>query len=634
MPNGTNRGRNIRSTLVIYGLLLLVIWLIIARLGGNNADLSTDYTYTDFSNDLMAGEVTSVEICQNTNVPTATVYVEFTNGKYIYFYAADVSDIISIYNEYQEYVESYNARIPQDAQLTLADYNLYDVEKESMWTYILPYLLIMVVVFLLMNVLLSRAAGGGAGGGGPMANFGKSRAKAYDENADKNKKRTFADVAGLQEEKEELEEIVEFLSNPEKFVRVGARIPKGVLLVGPPGTGKTLMARAIAGEADVPFFHMSGSDFVEMYVGVGASRVRDLFEQAKKNAPCIVFIDEIDAVARQRGSGLGGGHDEREQTLNQLLVEMDGFGVNEGIIVMAATNRVDILDRAILRPGRFDRQIGVNPPDVKGREEILAVHTKNKPLAQDVDLHEIARTTPGFTGADIENLMNESAICAAKGNRAYIMKEDINKSFIKLGVGGEKKSRLVPEEDRRITAYHESGHAILFHLLPHVGPVHIVSIIPTNTGAGGYTMPLPENDNVFTTRGKLIENIKVALGGRIAEEMILEDITTGATGDLKQASKYARAMVTKFGMSEKLGLINYEVENPDEVFVGRDIGKAKNFSDKTMATIDKEVKRIVDECYADARAILEANEAVLHKCANLLLEKERITREEFEALFE
>ena len=508
-------------------------------------------------------------------------------------------------------------------------YTLKDVTRDSVWiTTILPFGICLVIIIVIM-MMTNRQAGGG--GGAKMMNFGKSRAKLM--NGTQNPV-TFKDVAGLQEEKEELEEIVDFLKNPVKYTELGARIPKGVILTGPPGTGKTLLAKAVAGEAGVPFFSISGSDFVEMFVGVGASRVRDLFDEAKKNAPCIIFIDEIDAVARQRGTGLGGGHDEREQTLNQMLVEMDGFGVNEGIIVLAATNRVDILDHAILRPGRFDRKVFVNRPDVKGREEILKVHTKNKPLAEDVNLNDIARTTAGFAGADLENLMNEAAICAAKDNRAYIVKEDVDKSFIKVGIGGEKKSRLVPESERRITAYHESGHAILFHLLPHVGPVYTVSIIPTGTGAGGYTMPLPENDNVFMTKAKMLEDIKVSLGGRIAEELILEDITTGASQDIKQASQYARAMVTKYGMSEKLGLINYESDDQEEVFLGRDLGHAKNYSEKVAGTIDKEVKRIIDECYADARAILEAHEDILHKCAALLLEKERIDRAEFEALFD
>ena len=489
-------------------------------------------------------------------------------------------------------------------------------------------------VFLIgiwMFAMRRMGGGGGAGGGSNVFNVGRSKAQLFEKGTNRI---TFKDVAGQAAAKQEVQEIVDFLKQPQKYTELGGKIPKGALLVGPPGTGKTLLAKAVAGEADVPFFSISGSDFVEMFVGVGASRVRDLFDEAKKNAPCIIFIDEIDAVARQRGTGLGGGHDEREQTLNQLLVEMDGFGVNEGIIVLAATNRVDILDHAILRPGRFDRKVFVNRPDVKGREEILKVHTKNKPLAEDVNLNDIARTTAGFAGADLENLMNEAAICAAKDNRAYIVKEDVDKSFIKVGIGGEKKSRLVPESERRITAYHESGHAILFHLLPHVGPVYTVSIIPTGTGAGGYTMPLPENDNVFMTKAKMLEDIKVSLGGRIAEELILEDITTGASQDIKQASQYARAMVTKYGMSEKLGLINYESDDQEEVFLGRDLGHAKNYSEKVAGTIDKEVKRIIDECYADARAILEAHEDILHKCAALLLEKERIDRAEFEALFD
>jgi cell division protease FtsH len=446
-------------------------------------------------------------------------------------------------------------------------------------------------------------------------------------------KLTFDDVAGLKEEKEDLEEVVDFLRNPSKYLELGARIPKGILLVGPPGTGKTLLAKAVAGEAKVPFFSISGSDFVEMFVGVGASRVRDLFAEAKKNSPCIVFIDEIDAVARRRGSGLGGGHDEREQTLNQMLVEMDGFNVNEGIIVMAATNRVDILDPAILRPGRFDRKIAVTRPDVKGREDILKVHTKNKKLAEDIDLHEIARTTAGFAGADLENLMNESAINAAKESRKFIIKSDVDKAFIKVGIGTERKSRLVPEKERKITAYHEAGHAILFHVLEGVGPVYTVSIIPTGEGAAGYTMPLPENDNVFNTKGKILQDIKVSLGGRIAEEMIMDDITTGASQDIKQATAAARAMVVKYGMSEELGLINYETDNEEETFVGRDIGHRRMLGEATATAIDKEVKRIVDECYAEARSILEEHVDVLHKCAERLLEKERIDREEFESLF-
>ena len=611
-----------RSAVVIYAIILIVGFLLINKWLGGSSNVATNYSYTEFSADLNAGNIAAVDITQNTNVPTATVDVEFVSGKQLTFYAADVNEIIKIYNDYEAAVDKKNATASAKDQVKLAKYNLYDVQKESMLGMWIPYLIIMIIMVIIMTFMIGRIQGGGSGG--QMMNFGKSRAK---KNEDIGKTVTFKDVAGLDEEKEDLEEIVSFLKNPGRFVKVGARIPKGVLLVGPPGTGKTLMAKAVAGEAGVPFF-------VEMFVGVGASRVRDLFDEAKKNAPCIIFIDEIDAVARQRGTGLGGGHDEREQTLNQLLVEMDGFGVNEGIIVLAATNRVDILDHAILRPGRFDRKVFVNRPDVKGREEILKVHTKNKPLAEDVNLNDIARTTAGFAGADLENLMNEAAICAAKDNRAYIVKEDVDKSFIKVGIGGEKKSRLVPESERRITAYHESGHAILFHLLPHVGPVYTVSIIPTGTGAGGYTMPLPENDNVFMTKAKMLEDIKVSLGGRIAEELILEDITTGASQDIKQASQYARAMVTKYGMSEKLGLINYESDDQEEVFLGRDLGHAKNYSEKVAGTIDKEVKRIIDECYADARAILEAHEDILHKCAALLLEKERIDRAEFEALFD
>ena len=493
----------------------------------------------------------------------------------------------------------------------------------SILSSILPMLIIVGLWFMLMNQ-------GGAGGGKVM-NFGKSRAHMSNEN---DQKYTFKDVAGLEEEKEDMAEIVDFLRNPKKYNTLGARIPKGVLLEGPPGTGKTLLAKAVAGEAGVPFFSISGSDFVEMFVGVGASRVRDLFEDAKKNAPCIVFIDEIDAVARKRGSGLGGGHDEREQTLNQMLVEMDGFGTNEGIIVLAATNRVDILDPAILRPGRFDRKVMVGRPDVKGREEILRVHVRNKPLSDDVDLHEIARTTAGFAGADLENLMNEAAICAAKQNRQFIKKEDVDKCFVKIGIGGEKKSRLVPEKERKITAYHESGHAILFHLLSEVGPVHLVSIIPNGRGAGGYTMPLPENDNVFMTKKHMLQDIMVSFGGRIAEELIFGDITTGASADIKQATQTAQAMVVKYGMSEKVGLINYEVNSEEEVFLGRDLGHARNYSEKVAAMIDKEVRRIMDECYQEAKLIIESHIDVLHRCAAALLEKERINRAEFEALFE
>mgnify|MGYP000056110952 FL=1 len=622
--------RRARNFAVIYAIIFIVGVLLIYRWMQDGSNLTTSYSYVDLQTDLSENNVMSLDIYQNSEIPTGSVSVVFKNGTGVEFYVADVNKVIDIYNDYVTATDSANKTASEDEKVAIAKYNLHDVERQSMIGTWLPYLIVMVIVIIIMTMLVSRVQG--AGSGGQMMNFGKSRARK-DENTGKNRV-TFKDVAGLDEEKEDLEEIVEFLKNPGKFIKVGARIPKGVLLEGPPGTGKTLMAKAVAGEAGVPFFSISGSDFVEMFVGVGASRVRDLFEDAKKNAPCIVFIDEIDAVARQRGTGLGGGHDEREQTLNQLLVEMDGFGVNEGIIVLAATNRVDILDNAILRPGRFDRKIPVNRPDVKGREEILKVHTRNKPLAEDVDLHEIARTTAGFAGADLENLMNEAAISAAKSDRAFIVKEDVDKSFIKVGIGGEKKSRLVPESERRITAYHESGHAILFHLLPHVGPVYTVSIIPTGTGAGGYTMPLPENDNVFMTKGKMIDDIKVSLGGRIAEELILDDITTGASQDIKQASQYARAMVMKYGMSDKLGLINYETQDSEEVFLGRDLGHAKSYSEKTAGVIDKEVKRIVDECYEEAKAMIMAHMDVLHKCAELLLEKERINRAEFEALFD
>ena len=494
---------------------------------------------------------------------------------------------------------------------------------------ILPYAIGFVLIFVLFTMMTSQAQGGG-GGNAKMMNFGKSRARMT---APDEKSKTFADVAGLVEEKEQLEEIVDFLEAPQKYTNLGARIPKGVIMVGPPGTGKTLLAKAVAGEAGVPFFSISGSDFVEMFVGVGASRVRDLFAEAKKNAPCIVFIDEIDAVARRRGSGLGGGHDEREQTLNQMLVEMDGFGINEGIIVMAATNRVDILDPAILRPGRFDRRIHVGLPDVRGREEILKVHAKNKPLSDDVNLEEIARTTAGFAGADLENLLNEAAICAARENRPYLMDEDIRKSFIKVGIGAEKKSRIISEKDKRVTAYHEAGHAILFHVLPDVGPVYTVSVIPTGQGAGGYTMPLPEKDEMYLTKGKMLQDIVVCLGGRIAESLVFDDVTTGAVQDIRQATERARDMVTKYGFSDELGMINYSTSD-DEVFIGREIGHAKNFSEGTAAVIDQEVKRIIESCREKATKILKENRKVLDKLAELLIEKERIGQQEFEALFE
>lgn len=564
--------------------------------------------------DVKSDKVTAVTIKQNKEVPTGTITAEFGKDDYK---SCEVTDVNQAINDIKKADSSLANKISIKG---------IDHSGDMISNLIGVVLPIGVVIFFM--VMMMRQNGGG---GGKMMDFGKSRAKLANPNG---KKVTFNDVAGLTEEKEELEEVVEFLKNPGRFIKIGARIPKGVLLVGPPGTGKTLLAKAVAGEANVPFFSISGSDFVEMFVGVGAARVRDLFAEAKKHSPCIVFIDEIDAVARRRGSGLGGGHDEREQTLNQMLVEMDGFGVNEGIIMIAATNRVDILDPAILRPGRFDRKVGVGRPDVKGREDILKIHCRQKPLGDDVDLHEIARTTAGFVGADLENLMNEAAIQAARDDRAYIMKEDIDKSFIKVGIGTEKKSRVVPESERRITAYHESGHAILFHLLPDVGPVYTVSIIPTGTGAAGYTMPLPENDNVFMTRGKMIQDIMVSLGGRIAEELILDDITTGASQDIKQVTQYARAMVTKFGMSDELGLINYDSGEGDEVFLGKEIGQQRPYGENTQTVIDQEVKKIVNKCYKDAKAMIEEHIDVLHKCAALLLEKERINHAEFEALFE
>ena len=563
--------------------------------------------------DVKSDKVTAVTIKQNKEVPTGTITAEFGKDDYK---SCEVTDVNQAINDIKKADSSLANKI-----------SIKGIDHSGDMISNLIGLVLPIGVVIFFMVMMMRQNGGG---GGKMMDFGKSRAKLANPNG---KKVTFNDVAGLTEEKEELEEVVEFLKNPGRFIKIGARIPKGVLLVGPPGTGKTLLAKAVAGEANVPFFSISGSDFVEMFVGVGAARVRDLFAEAKKHSPCIVFIDEIDAVARRRGSGLGGGHDEREQTLNQMLVEMDGFGVNEGIIMIAATNRVDILDPAILRPGRFDRKVGVGRPDVKGREDILKIHCRQKPLGDDVDLHEIARTTAGFVGADLENLMNEAAIQAARDDRAYIMKEDIDKSFIKVGIGTEKKSRVVPESERRITAYHESGHAILFHLLPDVGPVYTVSIIPTGTGAAGYTMPLPENDNVFMTRGKMIQDIMVSLGGRIAEELILDDITTGASQDIKQVTQYARAMVTKFGMSDELGLINYDSGEGDEVFLGKEIGQQRPYGENTQTVIDQEVKKIVNKCYKDAKAMIEEHIDVLHKCAALLLEKERINRAEFEALF-
>ena len=558
---------------------------------------SGDYTYQQFMKDVKSDKVTAVTIKQNKEVPTGTITAEFGKDDYK---SCEVTDVNQAIND----IKKADSSLANKISIKGIDHSGDMIS--NLIGIVLP---IGVVIFFM--VMMMRQNGGG---GGKMMDFGKSRAKLANPNG---KKVTFNDVAGLTEEKEELEEVVEFLKNPGRFIKIGARIPKGVLLVGPPGTGKTLLAKAVAGEANVPFFSISGSDFVEMFVGVGAARVRDLFAEAKKHSPCIVFIDEIDAVARRRGSGLGGGHDEREQTLNQMLVEMDGFGVNEGIIMIAATNRVDILVPAILRPGRFDRKVGVGRPDVKGREDILKIHCRKKPLGDDVDLHEIARTTAGCVGADLENLMNAAAIQAARDDRAYIMKEDIDKSFIKVGIGTEKKSRVVPESERRITAYHESGHAILFHLLPDVGPVYTVSIIPTGTGAAGYTMPLPENDNVFMTRGKMIQDIMVSLGGRIAEELILDDITTGASQDIKQVTQYARAMVTKFGMSDELGLINYDSGEGDEVFLGKEIGQQRPYGENTQTVIDQEVKKIVNKCYKDAKAMIEEHIDVLHKCAAL-----------------
>ena len=573
-----------------------------------------DYNLANFKEDLQDGKISQCNIVQNKEVPTGYVQAKYKSDATVKkLYVSDVNEAIKL-------IETADVK-----------YSMSDVQRDSVFlTTVLPLIVVVIMAFVVITMLSSNAGGGGGGGNSRMMNFGKSRAKMMSPDGGKY---TFDNVAGLCEEKDELEEIVDFLKYPAKYIEVGARIPKGVILVGPPGTGKTLLAKAIAGEAGVPFFSISGSDFVEMFVGVGASRVRDLFEEAKKNAPCIVFIDEIDAVARRRGTGMGGGHDEREQTLNQLLVEMDGFGVNEGIIVMAATNRVDILDPAILRPGRFDRKVYVGRPDVKGREEILEVHAKNKPLGDDVNLERVAQTTAGFAGADLENLLNEAAIQAAKHDRKYITQADIEKSFIKVGIGTEKKSRVISDKEKEITAYHESGHAILFHVLPDVGPVHTVSIIPTGNGAAGYTMPLPEKDEMFNTRGKMIQSIMVSLGGRIAEELTFDDITTGASQDIKQATAYAKAMVTKFGMSEELGLIAYG-DDEEEVFIGRDIGHGRGYAEETASKIDSEVKRIVDECYRNAKDIIMQNRDVLEKCAKLLMEKEKISQEEFEELFD
>ena len=586
-------------------LLISMIWYMIATIGKDK----TDYNYSDFVVDLQEGNIKEITISQNMEVPTGFMIIELKDSKKITLYISDVNQAME------------ELRIND-----FENYKLKDVEGENIFIEVIIPFGIAIVMVVIIIVMLN---GQGAGGGGKMANFGKSRAKMSTDS-----KTTFNNVAGLAEEKEDLEEIVDFLKYPKKYIEVGARIPKGVILVGPPGTGKTLLAKAIAGEAKVPFFSISGSDFVEMFVGVGASRVRDLFEEAKKNSPCIVFIDEIDAVARRRGTGMGGGHDEREQTLNQLLVEMDGFGVNEGIIVMAATNRVDILDPAILRPGRFDRKIYVGKPDVRGREEILKVHSKDKPLSDDVDMEKIARTTAGFTGADLENLMNESAIAAAKADRKFITQEDIDKSFIKIGIGAEKRSRIISEKEKKITAYHEAGHAILFHVLPDVGPVHTVSVIPTGNGAAGYTMPLPEKDEMFNSKGKMLQDIMVSLGGRIAEEIIFEDITTGASQDIKQATAMAKAMVTRYGMSENLGLISYGNDD-DEVFIGKDFAhSSRGYAEDTASKIDAEIKSIIDDCYAKAKDLILKHKNVLEKCAELLIEKEKIGTEEFEALFE
>ena len=588
-------------------VIIAVLYLLMSRFGNQ----TSDYTYDAFVKDVDSGSVTSVVIKQNAEVPTGVLYVSFSGSKEQKM--LNVSDV----NDIQSMLTKKNI-----------SYDLRDVSRQSVWiTTVLPIGISLFVIIFLFAMMTRQ---GGGGGNAKMMNFGKSRAKLMTN--DQNHV-TFNDVAGLDEEKEELAEIVDFLKNPVKYTMLGARIPKGVILTGPPGTGKTLLAKAIAGEAGVPFFSISGSDFVEMFVGVGASRVRDLFEEAKKNAPCIVFIDEIDAVARRRGTGMGGGHDEREQTLNQMLVEMDGFGVNQGIIVMAATNRIDILDPAILRPGRFDRKVVVGRPDVAGRLAILNVHAAKKPLGDDVDLDSLSRTTAGFTGADLENLLNEAAINAAKHGRKFIKNEDVNYAFVKVGIGVEKRSKIISEKEKKITAYHESGHAILFHVLPDVGPVHSVSIIPTGMGAAGYTMPLPEKDEMFNTRGKMLQNIIVSLGGRVAEELVFDDITTGASQDIRQATQTARDMVTKYGFSSKLGLINYDTDN-DEVFIGRDLAHTRPYGENIAGQIDAEVKNIIDECYSRAKTIISENRDILDKSASLLLEKEKISREEFEALFE
>ena len=605
---------NKRSGFRGFGVYLILVLAVIAIwywLDGNN--VTNTYTRQQFETALAEGKVTQVNVVPNREVPTGSVNITFSDSSTQVMLVSDVAEI-------EQYMRDAGFKT----------YTVQNPPEESWLLTLLPYLIIFAAMFIFFMIMTNQAAAN-SGGGSKMMNFGKSRARRMSDDPAKRVK--FSDVAGLQEEKEELEEIVDFLRAPKKYTQLGARIPKGVLLVGPPGTGKTLLAKAIAGEAGVPFFSISGSDFVEMFVGVGASRVRDLFEEAKKNAPCIIFIDEIDAVARRRGTGMGGGHDEREQTLNQMLVEMDGFGVNEGIIVMAATNRVDILDPAIMRPGRFDRKVVVGRPDVRGREEILGVHAKNKPLGDDVDLKQIAQTTAGFTGADLENLLNEAAIIAAKENRAYIKQDDIKKSFVKVGIGAEKKSRVISDKEKRITAFHESGHAILFHLLPDVGPVYSVSIIPTGSGAAGYTMPLPEKDEMFNTKGKMLQDIVVSLGGRVAEELVFDDITTGASQDIKQATQMAKSMVTKYGMSDNIGLICYDNDD-DEVFIGRDLAHTRGYSEGVASAIDQEIKRIIDECYAKAKQMIMDHRDVLDACANLLLEKEKISQKEFEALFD
>ncbi len=597
-----------------YGWYIIILLIVIATLYASRIfDFkdSGEYSEVQFMKDVKNEQVEAINIYPSQEVPNGQVTVTTKDKKEKTFQSTDVNEV----NKYA-----------RNAGLTPVVHN---IEKPSIWlTTILPYVLVFVVIIVLFSFLSNQASVGG--GNSKVMNFGKSRAKMT---TDENKNVTFKNVAGLEEEKEELREIVDFLKSPKKYIQLGARIPKGVLLVGPPGTGKTLLGKAVAGEAGVPFFSISGSDFVEMFVGVGASRVRDLFEDAKKNSPCIVFIDEIDAVARRRGTGMGGGHDEREQTLNQLLVEMDGFGTNEGIIVMAATNRVDILDPAILRPGRFDRKVTVGRPDVKGREEILQVHAKGKPLGDDVDLKQVAQTTAGFTGADLENLLNEAAIGAAKDDRSFITDEDIKKSFIKVGIGTEKKSKVITEKEKRITAYHEAGHAILFHKLPDVGPVYTISIIPTGNGAAGFTMPLPEKDEMFNTKSRMRQEIVVDLAGRAAEELVLDDITTGASNDIKVATKTARAMVTRYGFSNSVGMVNYDNDD-DEVFIGRDLAHTRSFSESVANKIDEEVRTIIDECYQEAKRVLIEHRAILESCADLLIQKERITREEFEALFD